>query len=70
MGYDPAAALEGGVAVTVTAEVEPAVTVALAAWLWLAGLALTCADLKRMDSFGYAARGYGQRAGYAQYYIQ
>jgi len=42
MGYDPAAALEGGVAVTVTAEVEPAVTVALAAWLWLAGLALTC----------------------------
>jgi len=36
----------------------------------IAGLALTCADLKRMDSFGYAARGYGQRAGYAQYYIQ
>jgi len=36
----------------------------------IAGLALTCADTKRMDSFGYAVRGYGQRAGYAQYYIQ
>jgi len=36
----------------------------------IAGMALTCADMKRMDSFGYAARSYGQRAGYAQYYIQ
>jgi uncharacterized protein involved in exopolysaccharide biosynthesis/Mrp family chromosome partitioning ATPase len=36
----------------------------------IAGLALTCADMKRLDSFGYAARNYGQRAGYAQYYIQ
>jgi succinoglycan biosynthesis transport protein ExoP len=36
----------------------------------IAGLALTCADMKRLDSFGYAARNYGQRSGYAQYYIQ
>ncbi len=36
----------------------------------IAGLALTCVDIKAMDSFGYAARSYGQRAGYAQYYIQ
>jgi capsular exopolysaccharide synthesis family protein len=36
----------------------------------IAGLALTCADMKRLDSFGYAARNYGQRASYAQYYIQ
>lgn len=36
----------------------------------IAGLALTCADIKAMDSFGYSARSYGQRAGYAQYYIQ
>ena len=36
----------------------------------IAGVALTCADMKRLDSFGYAARTYGQRAGYAQYYIQ
>jgi succinoglycan biosynthesis transport protein ExoP len=36
----------------------------------IAGLALTCADMKRLDSFGYASRTYGQRAGYAQYYIQ
>ncbi|HEY4077806.1 MAG TPA: AAA family ATPase [Rhizomicrobium sp.] len=36
----------------------------------IAGLALTCADLKLLDSFGYSARNYGQRAGYAQYYVQ
>jgi len=36
----------------------------------IAGLALTCADMKRLDSFGYAQRNYGQRAGYAGYYIQ
>ena len=42
----------------------------LAGIFFFAGLALTCADTKRMDSFGYAVRGYGQRAGYAQYYIQ
>ncbi|HVV28473.1 MAG TPA: Wzz/FepE/Etk N-terminal domain-containing protein [Rhizomicrobium sp.] len=36
----------------------------------IAGLALTCADLKLLDSFGYSARNYGHRAGYAQYYIQ
>lgn len=35
----------------------------------IAGLALTCADMRRLDSFGYAARGYGNRAGYLQYYI-
>jgi len=36
----------------------------------IAGVALTCADMKLLDSFGYAARTYGQRAGYAQYYVQ
>lgn len=36
----------------------------------IAGLALTCADMKLLDSFGYAARNYGQRAGYARYYVQ
>lgn len=36
----------------------------------IAGVALTCADIKLLDSFGYAARNYGQRAGYAQYYVQ
>ncbi len=35
----------------------------------IAGMALTCADMKLLDSFGYAARSYGQRAAYAQYYI-
>lgn len=36
----------------------------------IAGVALTCADMKLLDSFGYAARTYGQRAGYARYYVQ
>lgn len=36
----------------------------------IAGVALTCADMKILDSFGYAARSYGQRAGYARYYVQ
>jgi capsular exopolysaccharide synthesis family protein len=36
----------------------------------VAGVALTCADMKLLDSFGYAARNYGQRAGYAKYYVQ
>lgn len=36
----------------------------------IAGVALTCADMKMLDSFGYAARSYGQRAGYARYYVQ
>jgi uncharacterized protein involved in exopolysaccharide biosynthesis len=36
----------------------------------ITGLVLTCADMKLLDSFGYAARSSGQRAGYAQYYIQ
>jgi uncharacterized protein involved in exopolysaccharide biosynthesis/Mrp family chromosome partitioning ATPase len=36
----------------------------------IAGVALTCADMKLLDSFGYAARNYGQRAGYARYYVQ
>jgi succinoglycan biosynthesis transport protein ExoP len=36
----------------------------------IAGMALTCADMKLLDSFGYAARNYGQRAGYAKYYVQ
>ena len=35
----------------------------------IAGVVLTCADMKLIDSFGYAARGYGQRAGYAKYYV-
>ena len=35
----------------------------------IAGLALTCADMKLLDSFGYSARAYGQRAAYANYYI-
>ncbi|HWA31418.1 MAG TPA: Wzz/FepE/Etk N-terminal domain-containing protein [Rhizomicrobium sp.] len=35
----------------------------------VAGMALTCADMKLLDSFGYAARSYGQRAIYANYYI-
>lgn len=35
----------------------------------IAGMALTCADMKLLDSFGYAARSYGQRTAYAQYYI-
>ncbi|HEY8948110.1 MAG TPA: AAA family ATPase [Rhizomicrobium sp.] len=33
------------------------------------GMALTYADMKLMDSFGYAARSHGQRASYANYYI-
>ncbi|MGN6516238.1 MAG: GumC family protein [Rhizomicrobium sp.] len=35
----------------------------------VAGMALTYADMKLMDSFGYAARSYGRRAAYAGYYI-
>lgn len=35
----------------------------------IAGLVLTCADMKLIDSFGYSARNYGQRAGYAKYYV-
>jgi len=35
----------------------------------IAGLVLTCADMKLLDSFGYSARSYGQRAGYARYYV-
>jgi uncharacterized protein involved in exopolysaccharide biosynthesis/Mrp family chromosome partitioning ATPase len=36
----------------------------------IAGLALTCVDTKLLDSFGYARRSRGQRAGYANYYVQ
>ena len=36
----------------------------------IAGMVLTCADMKLLDSFGYAARNYGQRARYARYYVQ
>lgn len=36
----------------------------------IAGVALTYADMKLLDSFGYSARGYGQRAAYAKYYVQ
>jgi uncharacterized protein involved in exopolysaccharide biosynthesis/Mrp family chromosome partitioning ATPase len=35
----------------------------------IAGLALTCVDMKLLDTFGYTARGYGQQAAYQQYYI-
>ncbi|MBN9589389.1 MAG: AAA family ATPase [Alphaproteobacteria bacterium] len=35
----------------------------------IAGLALTCADMKLLDTFGYTARGYGLQASYQQYYI-
>jgi uncharacterized protein involved in exopolysaccharide biosynthesis/Mrp family chromosome partitioning ATPase len=35
----------------------------------IAGLALTCADMKLLDTFGYTTGGYGQRAAYQQYYI-
>lgn len=35
----------------------------------IAGMALTCADMKLIDTFGYTARGYGQREAYSQYYI-
>ena len=35
----------------------------------VAGLVLTSADMKLLDSFGYSARSYGERAGYAGYYI-
>jgi uncharacterized protein involved in exopolysaccharide biosynthesis/Mrp family chromosome partitioning ATPase len=35
----------------------------------IAGLALTCADMKLLDTFGYTARGYGQQAAYQHYYI-
>jgi hypothetical protein len=30
---------------------------------------LTCADMSLLDSFGYAARSYGQRAVYTNYYV-
>jgi len=36
----------------------------------IAGVALTCADMKLIDGFGYSGRDYGQRAGYAKYYVQ
>jgi uncharacterized protein involved in exopolysaccharide biosynthesis/Mrp family chromosome partitioning ATPase len=36
----------------------------------VAGIALTCADMKLLDSFGYSARSYGQRAIYANYYVK
>jgi len=36
----------------------------------IAGVALTCADMKLIDGFGYAGRDYGRRAGYAKYYVQ
>lgn len=35
----------------------------------IAGMALTCADMKLLDTFGYTARGYGRHAAYNQYYI-
>lgn len=35
----------------------------------IAGMALTCADMSLLDSFGYAARSYGQRAVYTNYYV-
>jgi Mrp family chromosome partitioning ATPase len=35
----------------------------------IAGMALTCADMSLLDSFGYAARSYGPRAVYTNYYV-
>jgi uncharacterized protein involved in exopolysaccharide biosynthesis/Mrp family chromosome partitioning ATPase len=35
----------------------------------IAGLALTCADMRLLDTFGYTARRYGRGAAYNQYYI-
>jgi hypothetical protein len=35
----------------------------------IAGMALTCADMKLLDTFGYTVRGYGRQAAYQQYYI-
>lgn len=36
----------------------------------IAGLALSCVDLKLLGSFGYSARTYGYRSQYAAYYIE